>query len=231
MRPTWPRTCHSRPCRSRRRRPLRRFSAGPASTSAAMSAVRPAAPTGRRPKPAPRSPTLNGSFGLFNSFDAFKGTGSYFFGLQAGYNYVLPSRFLDRIRSRRLSPEYDRRHANHLVSADRAGKLQRHGSGIRHGKSPRRLRLRPLAGLWDRRRRLGLRQAARARNSPVFQSQAPRLPARPKRRCCGDGVGPPAPALKSRLRRIGPPSSNIWRPSSAADQNSFRRRRSRSTPI
>ena len=39
-------------------------------------------------------PTLNGSFGLFNSFDAFKGTGSYFEGLQAGYNYMLPSRFL-----------------------------------------------------------------------------------------------------------------------------------------
>jgi len=39
-------------------------------------------------------PTLNGSFDLFNSYDSFKGTGSYFAGLQAGYNYMLPSRFL-----------------------------------------------------------------------------------------------------------------------------------------
>jgi len=39
-------------------------------------------------------PTLNGSFDLFNAYDPFKGTGSYFIGLQAGYNYMLPSRFL-----------------------------------------------------------------------------------------------------------------------------------------
>ena len=37
---------------------------------------------------------LNGSVDLFNSFDAFKGTGSYFAGLQAGYNRMLPSRFV-----------------------------------------------------------------------------------------------------------------------------------------
>jgi high affinity Mn2+ porin len=37
---------------------------------------------------------LNGSLDLFNSFDTFKGTGSYFAGLQAGYNRMLPSRFL-----------------------------------------------------------------------------------------------------------------------------------------
>lgn len=40
------------------------------------------------------APVLSGSFDLFNEYDAFKGTGSYFFGLQAGYNYVLPSRWL-----------------------------------------------------------------------------------------------------------------------------------------
>jgi high affinity Mn2+ porin len=37
---------------------------------------------------------LSGSIDMFNSYDAFKGTGSYFAGLQAGYNYMLPSRFL-----------------------------------------------------------------------------------------------------------------------------------------
>jgi high affinity Mn2+ porin len=40
------------------------------------------------------APVLAGSFDLFNTFDAFKGTGSYIFGLQAGYNYRLPSHWL-----------------------------------------------------------------------------------------------------------------------------------------
>ena len=35
--------------------------------------------------------SLEGSFDFFRPFDAFKGTGSYFGGLQAGYNYRLPS--------------------------------------------------------------------------------------------------------------------------------------------
>ena len=39
-------------------------------------------------------PTLAGSLDLFHSFDAFKGDGSYFAGLQAGYNFALPSRLL-----------------------------------------------------------------------------------------------------------------------------------------
>ncbi|MGO8841743.1 MAG: outer membrane beta-barrel protein [Methyloceanibacter sp.] len=34
---------------------------------------------------------LSGSFDMFQEFDAFKGTGSYFEGLEAGYNHVLPS--------------------------------------------------------------------------------------------------------------------------------------------
>jgi high affinity Mn2+ porin len=39
-------------------------------------------------------PSLNGSINMFNSFDAFQGAGSYFVGMQAGYSYMLPSRFL-----------------------------------------------------------------------------------------------------------------------------------------
>ena len=39
-------------------------------------------------------PTLAGSLDLYNSFNAFKGDGSYFAGLQAGYNFLLPSRVL-----------------------------------------------------------------------------------------------------------------------------------------
>ncbi len=37
------------------------------------------------------APTVNGSLDLYNSYDAFKGTGSFLHGLQAGYNSMLPS--------------------------------------------------------------------------------------------------------------------------------------------
>ena len=40
------------------------------------------------------TPGLSGSLDLYNSFDAFKGTGSYFLGLQAGYDRMLASRWL-----------------------------------------------------------------------------------------------------------------------------------------
>jgi high affinity Mn2+ porin len=39
-------------------------------------------------------PGVAGSLDLFQSFDVFKGTGSYFEGLQAGYNYMLPNRLV-----------------------------------------------------------------------------------------------------------------------------------------
>ncbi len=37
-------------------------------------------------------PTQSGAFDVFRSFDAFAATGSYFAGVQAGYNYMLPNR-------------------------------------------------------------------------------------------------------------------------------------------
>lgn len=37
---------------------------------------------------------LTGSLEMFQPFDVFKGTGSFFAGLQAGYNYALPNRFV-----------------------------------------------------------------------------------------------------------------------------------------
>jgi high affinity Mn2+ porin len=40
------------------------------------------------------APPLSGSLDLFNGFDAFKADGSYFEGFQAGYNYMMPSRWL-----------------------------------------------------------------------------------------------------------------------------------------
>ena len=40
------------------------------------------------------APPIAGALNFFNSYDAFNGTGSYFEGFQAGYNYMSPSRFL-----------------------------------------------------------------------------------------------------------------------------------------
>ena len=40
------------------------------------------------------APGLGGSIDLFNSFNMFKGTGSYFLGLETGYDYMLASRWL-----------------------------------------------------------------------------------------------------------------------------------------
>jgi high affinity Mn2+ porin len=48
--------------------------------------------------------TLTGSLDLFSSYDAFKGTGSYFAGLQAGYNRMLPSHVLIGIEADFSSP-------------------------------------------------------------------------------------------------------------------------------
>ena len=40
------------------------------------------------------APGLSGALDMFQSFDLFKGTGSFSTGLQAGYNYMLPNRFV-----------------------------------------------------------------------------------------------------------------------------------------
>ncbi len=45
------------------------------------------------------APSLFGSVNMFNTFDVFKGTGSYALGLQAGYNYMTPSRWLFSIEA------------------------------------------------------------------------------------------------------------------------------------
>src|SRR5262249_3223068 len=40
------------------------------------------------------APSLSGTLELFQGYDFFKGTGSYLLGMQAGYNYMLPSRMV-----------------------------------------------------------------------------------------------------------------------------------------
>jgi high affinity Mn2+ porin len=45
-------------------------------------------------EPGMQIPSLAGSLDFFKAFDGFKGTGSYSLGLQAGYNYMFPSRLV-----------------------------------------------------------------------------------------------------------------------------------------
>ena len=52
-------------------------------------------------------PAFNGSFDFYQAYDASKGTGSYFSGLQAGYNHRLPAGIVlgveaDVVRAARL---------------------------------------------------------------------------------------------------------------------------------
>ncbi|WP_244432115.1 carbohydrate porin [Rhodopseudomonas sp. B29] len=58
---------------------------------------------GRSDWSAPRSPA-DGSLSLFSPFQAFKGTGSYAVGLQAGYNLMLPSGWLIGVEADLQSP-------------------------------------------------------------------------------------------------------------------------------
>jgi high affinity Mn2+ porin len=50
------------------------------------------------------APGLSGSLDFYNPLDGFKGSGSFFGGLQAGYNYMFPSRFLVGVETDGLFP-------------------------------------------------------------------------------------------------------------------------------
>jgi len=69
----------------------------------------------------PAGSRLSGSFDMFREFDAFTGTGSYFAGLVAGYNYVLPSRLVLGVEGDLLFPnDISGSHAVSSVSAGEA---------------------------------------------------------------------------------------------------------------
>ena len=55
------------------------------------------------------APGLSGTLDFYNSFDPFKGTGSYFLGLQAGYNRMLASRWLIGVEADISIPSFSAR--------------------------------------------------------------------------------------------------------------------------
>ena len=77
------------------------------------------------------APALIGSLDLFNGYDMFKGTGSYFAGFQGGYNYLLPSRLLLGVEADICVSQHARRHGDVLVASDRHGELRRAGGNVR----------------------------------------------------------------------------------------------------
>jgi high affinity Mn2+ porin len=58
-------------------------------------------------QPGAGAPTLSGSFNLPFNFDFMAGTGSYVMGLQAGYNYVFPSRLMLGVEADVTAPNSD----------------------------------------------------------------------------------------------------------------------------
>jgi len=52
------------------------------------------------------TPSLAGTIDLFQSYDVFKGTGSYLLGLQAGYNYMLPNRVVVGVEADASFPSF-----------------------------------------------------------------------------------------------------------------------------
>ena len=149
----------------------------------------------------------NGTLGLGDPFDFATGTGSYFEGLQTGYNFELPSGVV-------IGAQADVSFPNTLLGTQtiaaaglRCGRLRGEGAVLRHpGRSPR-LCVRPLARLRHGRLRMG-RRAAHA-HAGVRQRRA-------QRRRVGRfaQAGWRAPASKQISTTTGRPTLNISSPNS-----------------
>ncbi len=116
------------------------------------------------------SPGVSGSTSLFQTIDTFDEGGSFFAGVQGGYNYMLPNRILIGVEADASFPAWPTlpsganpfgvsiggSSAFHIALA-RPGELRRNGARIRHGARPYRLCAGTLAVLRDRRICLDLR--------------------------------------------------------------------------
>ena len=156
----------------------------------------------------------------FRRIDTFDEGGSFFAGLQGGYNYMLPNRIAPRRRDRRDRFRPGRRlptgvnpfgvsiggTSNVYLAGARRRELCRDGAGVRHGARAYRLCSGKLAVLCDRWIRLDLRSAV----ADASRHRRERI-----RRSCGGWAGPREPASKCRLRRTGRRGSNICSPITA----------------
>ena len=175
-------------------------------------------------------PSLNGSINTFNSFDAFEGIGSYFVGMQAGYNYMLPSRFLVGFEADFSAPNTVA--GTQTISSALIGQASYNDTVLEFGTARGRVGYAfdrwmvygtgGVAWAYDRLTRTQLAGTPAGGTAAVGSSEAALL---------WRWGWPRAPALKSRSRRTGAPRWSTWRSNSAAGQRAFRHQRSRSTPI
>ena len=112
---------------------------------------------------APAQTFATGSLNLAQPIDTFNEAGSFFEGIQCGYNYRLPNNLVigaeaDAIFSRLPEAQTDLSIGgiSTLASPLRLGNLQRDGAHIRHCPRPPRLCARQLALLCNRRRGVDL---------------------------------------------------------------------------
>ena len=99
--------------------------------------------------------TSSGSLNLYQPFDAFKGTGSFFEGLQAGYNYMLPNRVVIGAEADVSFPSFPSSSTGLGIGGASTLTLPPIGAQsysendpcFRHGARPHRLRARQLAVL------------------------------------------------------------------------------------
>ena len=152
------------------------------------------------------------------------GTGSYFAGLQAGYNRMLPSRFL-------LGVEMDFSAPNTIAGSQTAssaagGQASYTETVLDFGTLRGRLGYAfddnwlvygtgGVAWTYDKLERTQLAGTPVGGNVAVGTTRSGAV--------CGDGAGQQVPVSKSRSRRTGPPSSNFSQPTSEIARRAFPR--------
>ena len=154
----------------------------------------------------PGAPNVSGSLDLFQPFDAFKDTGSFSQGLQAGYNYMLPNRIVIGAEADVTFPGFPN---NAGISIGGASNLTSPTLGAetfsetvltsgtvrgRIGYAPGSWLFYATGGVAWTYNQLSLTQLANGTTECRF---------------CGDWAGRPVPGSRSQSRRTGLRDSNI----------------------
>ena len=170
-------------------------------------------------QPGANAPGLNGSFNLPFNFDFMAGTGSYFLGLQGGYNYVFPSRLMLGVEADVTAPNSDvlvpySVRGSQTVTSPSIGQVTYGEAVIHYGSARARVGYAfdhfllygtgGLAWTYDQVTRTQDRRCFRWR---LRNTRAPWTPS-----CCGDWGGRQAPASRFRSPAAGRQRPNICRP-------------------
>jgi opacity protein-like surface antigen len=158
-------------------------------------------------------PSLTGSLDFYKGFDFSKGSGRFFGGLQACYNYMLPSQLVLGVEGDVSFPNFigaTQTFSSASVGQASYGELVEYSGTVRVrlGYSFNRWLVYGTSGFaWTR-------DQFTRHKLLAHLSAAPRLQAQPNRRFGGEPVGRLEPASRFRLRRTGQRSSNIYSPTS-----------------